>query len=89
MNKQCSIVFNKTCLNDNLLPRYTLFKIYMCVCVCVCVYKCMYMCIYSITKYKYTTISFFCNNMHNLKPKWPAFPFMGGLILKQNNIPFN
>ena len=22
-NKQCSIVFNKTCLNDNLLPKYT------------------------------------------------------------------
>ena len=24
-NKQCFIVFNKTCLNNNLLPKYTLF----------------------------------------------------------------
>ena len=29
MNKQCSIVFNKTCLNNNLLPKYTLFYIYI------------------------------------------------------------
>ena len=28
-NKQCSIVFNKTCLNNNLVPKYTLFKIYI------------------------------------------------------------
>ena len=25
-NKQCSIVFNKTCLNNNLVPKYTLSK---------------------------------------------------------------
>ena len=32
-NKQCSIIFNKTCLNNNLLPKYTIFKkkiIYIC-----------------------------------------------------------
>ena len=28
-NKQCSIVFNKTCLNYDLLPTYTLFSIYI------------------------------------------------------------
>ena len=28
-NKQCSIVFNKACLNNNLLPKYTLFNIYI------------------------------------------------------------
>ena len=27
INKQCSIVFNKTCLNNNLLPIYALIKI--------------------------------------------------------------
>ena len=27
-NKQRSIVFNKTCLNNNFLPKYTLFNIY-------------------------------------------------------------
>ena len=27
-DKQCSIVFNKTCLNNNLLPKYTFFNIY-------------------------------------------------------------
>ena len=26
---KCSIVFNKTCLNYNLLPQYTLIKIYI------------------------------------------------------------
>ena len=29
IKKQCSIVFNKTCLNNNLLPKYTLFNIYI------------------------------------------------------------
>ena len=29
INKDCSIVFNKTCLNNNLLPKYTLFNIYI------------------------------------------------------------
>ena len=29
INKQCSIVFNKTCLNNNMLPKYTLFKTYV------------------------------------------------------------
>ena len=33
--KQCSIVFNKTCLNNNLLPKYTLQKIYIYEYVCV------------------------------------------------------
>ena len=44
-NKQCSIIFNKTCLNYNLLPKYTLFNIYIyiyvCVCVCVCSRACV------------------------------------------------
>ena len=28
INEHCSIVFNKICLNNNLLLKYTLFKIY-------------------------------------------------------------
>ena len=27
-SKPCSIVFNKTCLNNKLLPKYTIFNIY-------------------------------------------------------------
>ena len=36
INEQCSIVFNKTCLNNNLLSKCKHFKkrIYVCVCVC-------------------------------------------------------
>ena len=29
ISKQCSIISNKTCLNNNLLPKYILFKKYI------------------------------------------------------------
>ena len=34
-NKHCSSVFNKTCFNNNLLPKYTLFKIYIYLHTCI------------------------------------------------------
>ena len=37
-NKQCPIVFNRICLNNNLLHKCTLLNIYIYVCVCVCVW---------------------------------------------------
>ena len=38
-NKQCSIIFhNKTCLNNNLLPKYTLFKIYTYIYIYIYIY---------------------------------------------------
>ena len=46
MNKQRSIVFNKTCLKKNL---YT----YICLCVCVCVHLTMF-CILPVVKYIHT-----------------------------------
>ena len=38
INKQRSIVFNKTCLNNNLLPKYTLFDIYLSIYIYIYIY---------------------------------------------------
>ena len=56
-NKQCSIIFNKTCLNNNLLPKYKLFK------------KKLYIYIYIYISYpccklNYINIWFFVSTIH-------------------------
>ena len=43
INAQFAVIFNQTCITENLLPHFTniyiyiYIYIYICVCVCVCV----------------------------------------------------
>ena len=42
ITKTYSIMFNKTCLSNDLMAKYTIYiYIYVCVCLCVCAYVCV------------------------------------------------
>ena len=47
------IMFNKICINKEMLPKYTYLYVYMCVYIyismyiymCICIYMCVYICV--------------------------------------------